>query len=301
MSGRVFAILTVLGMAAFTLLLRATMDVWPVGTAGSLSRAVALAVLGAWVLARGRGWRRLATSGLGGWIVLMGVISTGINLLLFASLEWTTATNNALLFRLDLVFVLFIGSFLGLERITPAELLLLPVMLLGVALVVVNPKELSFRGHTVGDVMVVVAALGFAVNAFVILRILRRMDEEAVALYNHGISTLGFVVLMLAGGELSGVGETVRSPAAWSWIVLLGVVSAVVLPLYYAALHRMQVWRLRTWLLATPVMVAVAEWLLWGTRLSGTQLEGGVLVLAGLGGLIHLEIRARNAREENVP
>jgi hypothetical protein len=42
------------------------------------------------------------------------------------------------------------------------------------------------------------------------------MDEEAIALYNHGISTLGFVALTLLGGELPAAGEAAKLPAAWS-------------------------------------------------------------------------------------
>jgi drug/metabolite transporter (DMT)-like permease len=285
-----YAILTTFGMAAFTLLLRATLQTWPVGTAGSLSRIVTLAALGAWVVTTGEGWRRLHRTGVVRWLALMGAISIAINLLLFGSLKWTTATNNALLFRLDLVFVVLIGSLLGLERIGAKQLLVLPVMLFGAGLVS-ELQKFSFHGHMVGDLMVAGAAFCFAVNAFIIRRILRSMDEEAVALYNHGISTLGFVVLAVANREFVAAREVMMTPSAWIWLALLGLAAAVVLPLYYAALRRMSVWRLRTWLLATPVLVAVPEWGLWGTRPTVTQGLGGVLVLAGLAILIRLESR----------
>ncbi len=275
-------------MAAFTLVLRATLEVWPLGVAGSLSRVVTLSLLGAWVLSRGAGWRRLVPGPATGKVIAMGVISIAINLLLFGSLIWTTATNHALLFRLDLVFVVLIGALLGVEHVGIKQLMLLPVMLAGVALVL-DIQHFDLRGHVIGDVMAVFAALFFAVNAFLIRRILQTMDEESTAFYNHGISTLGFLAIAFGGGQWTVCAGEFTSPRAWMWIVLLGVSTAVTLPLYYAALRRMSVWKLRTWLLLTPVVVAGLEWLGWGTRPGVPQILGAALVLGGLLVLIRWE------------
>lgn len=288
MQGIGFALLSVLGMATFTLVLRAVLEIWPVGLAGTLSRLVTIAALGGWVLSTQGGWRRLRPGGTLWWLLLMGANSIAINLFLFGSLKWTTATNNALLFRLDLVFVVLIGGLLRIERIGLKQLALLPIMLAGVALVC-EIEDFDWSGHLVGDLMAVVAALGFACNAFVIRHILKSMDEESVALVNHLISAFGFFALAILHNEFGFVQTVSNEPAAWLWIGIVGLVAAVVLPLYYAALARMSVWRLRTWLLLTPVLVAVLEWPLWGTRLNGSQLLGAVLVLAGLAALIRVE------------
>jgi drug/metabolite transporter (DMT)-like permease len=290
-----FALLTVVGMAAFTLLLRAALQYWSVGAAGVLSRIVTLASLGGWVLATGSGWRRLSTRGVGRRVLSMGVISIGVNLLLYGSLVWTTATNHALLYRLDLVFVVLIGSLLGLERIGLKQFLLLPVMLGGVALVL-EVQDFRWQGHFVGDVMVVGAALLFATNAFIIRGLLRTMDAAAAAFYNHGISAVGFVLLMLIEGRWDRSAGTWMRPEAWLAILLVGLSTAVTLPLYYAALRRMAIWKLRTWLLLTPMAVAAAEWLLWDSRLKPAQTVGAAIVLGGLAVLIRLE--ARGARED---
>ena len=292
-AGIVFALLTICGMAAFTLLLRSALRHWPVGMAGVLSRAVTLTVLGGWVLATGNGWRRLRMRGAGHLIACMGVLSIGINLLLYGSLTWTTATNHSLLFRLDLVFVVLIGSLLGLERVGTRQLLLIMVMLLGAALVM-EVQNFRLQGHFVGDLMVVAAALLFATNAFIIRRLLRTMDEAAAALYNHGISALGFGLLALAERQGGRVAEAMALPSAWLQLVLVGLSTAVTLPLYYAALRRMPIWKLRTWLLLTPIAVAFVEWGLWGVRLSAMQGLGASIVMGGLIVLIRLEGRARH-------
>jgi len=107
--GKIFALMTVFCMAALTLLLRATLEFWPVGLGGAFSRSVAVVVLGGWVLTTGAGWRRFAPNGAGPWLLLSGVMTIVLNLLLYGSLKWTTATNHALLYRLDILFVVLIG------------------------------------------------------------------------------------------------------------------------------------------------------------------------------------------------
>ena len=94
---------------------------------------------------------------------------------------------------------------------------------------------------------------------------------------------------MLVNQEWSTWREVTRLPHAWLWVGLLGLLSAFALPLYYAALRRMAVWKLRAWMLAVPVLVAAADWLIWGTRLSGRQGLGAATVLAGLAVLTYVE------------
>jgi drug/metabolite transporter (DMT)-like permease len=294
MPARAFAILTVVTSAAFTLSLRGVVGFWPIGLAGTFSRIVTLVLLGTWILSRGDGWRRLRPGRMLSRLLLMSAISIAINLLWFGSLQFTTATNVAMLMCLDLVFVVLIGALLGLERIGMRELALLPPMLAGMALLV-GAAEGNWGGHLLGDLMAVGAAFLYAINAFVIRRILPQMDEEAVSLYNHGLSTFGFVGLALCSGDFQAAQPALTNAVAWAWIAAVGIVAAVSLPLYYAALCRMEVWRLRAWMLASPVLVAAVEWLL-GVRLGASQWLGAAIVLGGLALLIHLELRARAAQ-----
>ena len=290
-----FAFLAVVTWVVFTLVLRAAVAVWPIGLIGTFSRLVTLPVLGGWVLMTGFGWKRLRTRGVGRWLLLMGAISLVINLLWFLSLRFTTATNCAMLFRLDLLFVVLIGALLGQERIGLPQLTLVPAMLVGLALLS-EVHKLDFHGHLLGDLMVVGAAFGFAVNAFVIRHIMGTMDEEAVALYNHAMSSMGFVVLALMGDEFAEAGRMLAHPMALVGIVTLGVIAVVHLPLYYAALRRMRVWTLRAFMLSAPVMAAAVEWSLWGERMTVPQGLGAAIILAGLGVLIAIEKRSQREK-----
>jgi drug/metabolite transporter (DMT)-like permease len=288
----VFAFLAVATWVIFTLVLRSAVAVWPIGLVGIFSRVVTLSILAVWVLTTGARWKRLRTRGVGRWLLLMGSISLVITLLWFTSVRFTTATNCAMLFRFDLLFVVLIGALLGQERIGLAQLTLVPAMLVGLALLS-EVHKFDFRGHFVGDMMVVAAAFGFAVNAFVIRHIMGTMDEEAVALYNHAMSSVGFVVLAQVADQWSEAGSMLLEPRAWVAIVTLGVIAAVHLPLYYAALRRMRVWTLRAFMLSAPVMAAAVEWPLWGERLTLLQGAGAAIILAGLAALIVIEKRSQ--------
>jgi drug/metabolite transporter (DMT)-like permease len=296
-----YASLVVVPWVAVTLLLRwlvsSEFEGRPVGLVGVLSRCVTVPLLGAWILTTGDGWRRFLPRGRGGWILLMGSISIVINLTWFGAVEWTTATNVGMLIRLDVVFVVMIGAVLGLERIGLRQLALLPMMIVGLALLTEIGK-FDWGGHIVGDLMTVITAFGLSINAFVIRHILVMMDEESVAFYNHAISALGFLTLAIVGGGFTRLPVVFESSSGWMPIAVLGVLLAVSLPLYYVALRRMDVWKLRMFLLATPVLAAVVEWPLLGIELSMPQCVGGAIILAALALLIQMEWRQSAAADD---
>jgi drug/metabolite transporter (DMT)-like permease len=291
MSSVAYALLATISATASLLLLSRVMQVWPVGLAGILSRLVTTLILGLWIIIGSQSrWRRLRWKGQGRGLLLMGVVSLLINVCLFLGMRWTTATNGALLYRMDLLFVILIGQVLGLERINRAGWLIMPLMLTGMALLM-QVQHMNLHGHARGDILVVTAAFGYAANAFIIRRILQHLDELVVAFYNYLLSGLGFGIVA--------VGQGFQMPAAasahlapWGALLALGAAGAVSLPLYYAALHRMPVWKLRVFMLLSPLMAATADWLLWRHHLHGMQWCGAGLLLGGAVALILNEARA---------
>jgi drug/metabolite transporter (DMT)-like permease len=282
------ALAAIVSWVTVNLLVRGMQEVWPVNLAGVLGRVLTISILAVWILSTGDGWRRLRPRGFGIALLWMGLVALVLNLLWYNAMRWTTATNAALLFRLDLVFVLLIGTFLGLERIRLPQAGIIAFLLVGLGLFTeLNKFELS--NHMVGDVMVVGAAFGYAVNAFIIRRILTVMDTLAVSLYNLLASGLGFLMIALVQDEFFLLPSASAKPHAWWWIVALGLATAVSLPLYYAALRRMPVWKLRAWMLLAPVLVAIVEWCIWGIAISPMQLCGALMLLTGLAVLIYEE------------
>lgn len=197
-----YASLAIVPWVTVTLMLRWLISIegWPVGIVGTFSRIVTVPVLAMWIVTAGAGWRSLRPRGRGGWLLLMGLISILINLTWFNAVRWTTATNVGMLIRFDVLFVILIGSILGLERVGLRQLALLPLMFAGLALLM-EIHEFNWGGHIIGDTMTIVTAFGFSVNAFVIRHIMTVLHEEPVALYNHTMSMFGFIGLGIAGGD----------------------------------------------------------------------------------------------------
>jgi drug/metabolite transporter (DMT)-like permease len=297
-----YASLAVVPWVIVTLLLRWLISIegWPVGLVGTLSRLVTLPVLAVWIVTAGAGWRSFRPRGRGGWLILMGLISIVINLTWFSAVQWTTATNVGMLIRFDVIFVILIGAMLGVERIGLRQLALIPLMFVGLALLM-EVHKFDWGGHIVGDSMTIVTALGFSVNAFVIRHIMVVMHEEPVAFYNHSISMLGFIALAMLGGDFAQTADVFASPRAWPYFIVLGVLVAVSLPLYYVALRRMDVWKLRTFMLSTPVLTLIVERLLWRVELAPLQWLGGAIILAGLAVLIRMELRLAAMKAELTP
>ena len=295
------ALLTAVTWVIFALMLRGAMKHWPVGTGGFFSRILSLAVLAVFVCARRGGVARLRGHRSTRWLVAMGLVAIAISYLMFGALKKnTTATHLALLTRLDLVFALLIGTVLGLQRLTLADWLVAGFMLGGAAMVAevhtftwsapaTGGKAVS--DPIVGDAMIVGVALGLAVNAFIIRRIMRRANEDVVAFYNMCFSLTGFLILATYYKfPLPTTG--LDRPGPWLWLCGLGVFAGLSIRLYYHALRRMAVWRLRALLLISPVLSAIAEWAIWGDRPSGLQCAGMVVILAGAGVLIRRPLRA---------
>ena len=275
-----YALLTVIWIAGLQLVLRGAMQVWPVGLAGAYSRIISVVLLAGYLFITGNVWRRLRPGSAWSWLLLMGAVAIGINILWFWGQKLTTATNAALLLRLDLLFVVLIGTALGLERISIRGLLTIPVMLLGLVLLM-EAHQLDWSKHLAGDLMIVGAAMGLATNAFIVRRILQQMDESSTAFYNILISMVGFAAL--ASYERQAINQTsTEYTGAWLWLIAIGIIAAFATPIYYAALRRMMVWKLRAFLLLNPLIVALAEWLIWGHALNHLQWLGGGLIMIGV-------------------
>ncbi len=280
---------------AVTLLLRYMVNIQGLSASlvGILSRVVCLTLLGSWIVTRGTGWRRFQLRGEGRRLIWMGAISTVINLAWFYSLQWTTATNVAILIRTDIVFVILIGATFGFERIRPTQLAVVPLMFIGLGLLC-EIQQFDFSGHLTGDLLVVCAALAFSVNAFIIRVILKTLDGEVVAEYNHGISSLGFLAVVLFQGQFAQLPELFTVPRA-SAIIGLGVCTAIGLPLYYMALKHLPVWKLRVCMLAGPVFTALFELWYWELVMTWTQVLGAAMILVGLAAIVLMDHFQRRA------
>jgi len=289
-----WAFAAALGQTVLLLILRKVMAIWPVGVGGGAVRLMAAVIIGAMIVLRDKSWRRLRIGPMAKPLLFMGFESILVNVCWFGGMKFTTAANAAILQRLDLIFVLLIAAAMGYERLHATQWLVLPVLIAGAALVM-RVHQFTLSGHMLGDCLIVVGAFFLASNAFVIRGIMRHMEEDAIAFYNMLLSVPGFLAVAAFERHAAPLGTSLAP--ALVWLTLLGVVSAIALVLYYLAMRRMHVWKLRALMLISPLMTIALEHFLWQTTLQPMQYLGAGLLIGGTAALVLAELRQRAAGE----
>ena len=303
-----FALGTILSWSLASLVLRRVIESWPLGMAGVMSRVVTLTLLAALVMVAGGGANGFRLRGRGKPVLAMGGIAIVNNVAWFLALKWTSATDVALLFRLDLVFVLLIGVASGLEKVRWRVLPLIGTMFVGLALFIGVGSSIG-KDRFIGDALAIGGALGLAANAFVIRQGILVGDSSknvsknersigltgpTAAFYNMAFSTLGFLGMVVAERSFTPITFEGKETVDWMWVGVLGVLLAIYLPFYYAALRRFPIWKLRTILLTLPIVVAILEIPIWQLHLEPVQIAGGAIVLVGLAILVQMERTDQN-------
>jgi drug/metabolite transporter (DMT)-like permease len=193
--------------------------------------------------------------------------------------------------------------FTAVQRIAPALAVLLLYLYPGLVSVlsamvdrtrpswaVVGPILVSLAGLTlvVGrldaglDVLGVLAAVGAAVAyaLYIVLgsRVSAELSPMITTAYLSVFATGSFTLLGLATGGL----DLGFAAAGWGWAVALAIVSTVIaIGLFFVGATTLGPVRASILSMLEPVVAVVATWLLLGGTLSGPQLLGGAVVLAG--------------------
>ncbi|MGJ6969102.1 DMT family transporter [Streptosporangium sp. G11] len=193
--------------------------------------------------------------------------------------------------------------FTAVQRIAPALAVLLLYLYPGLVSVlsamvdrtrpswtVVGPILVSLAGLTlvVGrldaglDVLGVLAAVGSAVAyaLYIVLgsRISVELSPTITTAYLSVFATGSFTLLGLTTGGL----DLGFAAAGWGWAAALAIVSTVIaIGLFFVGATTLGPVRASILSMLEPVVAVVAAWLLLGGTLSGPQLLGGAVVLAG--------------------
>ena len=144
-----------------------------------------------------------------------------------------------------------------------------------------NPTDAD-AARWAGDALALLAALGMAVYAVLYQRL--RPDAPAPLVVTTLTFTLGAVGLVgLVGMNGPAALDGLDAPAPWGALVGLAVVTTAVPTLAYSeAARRLPAVVTTTVRLLTPVVAAVAAWLVLGEVPSVWLAPGGTLVLGGL-------------------
>lgn len=194
------------------------------------------------------------------------------------SLTFTSVANSTLLANFAPFFVTLGAWLLFHERAGPIFMLGMLVAFAGAALLLGASFELS-RRHVVGDLLAIVAAVFYGGYLLTVKHLRQRFSTATIMAWSGVISTAGFLLVSLASRERL----MPHTPKEWGILVALALVSHVGgqtliayafghLPAGVSSLN----------LLLQPVVAALVAWLILAEPLSGLQMIGGVIVLAGI-------------------
>ena len=233
------------------------------------------------------GWRRLRALSAAQWrgAGLLGLVLSGIFLVETYGVVHTSATNAGLIISLTMIFTPLAEA--AVTRVRPPGAFLTAAAL-SVAGVVLLTQGGGFTSPSVGDLLMLVAALARTVHVLLMARIksVRAADSLSLTTVQLGSAVAVFAVL----AAVPGTGESPWTVAAgfgvreWGGLLFLSVFCTL-----FAFF--VQMWSVRrtspsrvSLLLGTePLWAAAAGIAIGGERLSALGVLGAVLVLAGTG------------------
>lgn len=243
--------------------------------AASLRFVVAAALMLAACQLRGERvqWRRH-----GARYALLGVIGiAGFNLLFFLGMRSTSAVNGALIMAASPLLTALFAFLFTAARLSPRQLLALPIALGGVALVVLGGGAQARVAP--GDWLMIGAALCWA--SYNVLAA-QKMPRDASSFANTtGIMTVGALVLTAVAG-FSGAAWSQPGPGALLSLLVMATAGTVLAYLFYnAGIARLGAPRAALFMNIVPVSAMLIS-CVQGKVPGAMQLAGGAAVVAAV-------------------
>ncbi len=194
------------------------------------------------------------------------------------SIRLTSVANSTLLTNCAPFFVMLGARVLFAERITPVLLIGMAIASCGAAMLVGVSLQLTTR-HLVGDFLGLLTAVFYG-GYLLSVKVLRRTFSAARVLAWSGlVSCAALLVIALLSHE------SIRIPTGRGWMILLGLglishVGGQGLIAY--ALAHLPAGFSSVGLLFQPVVAACLAWTLLAEPLTGMQVLGGGIILAGI-------------------
>ncbi|HYL80238.1 MAG TPA: DMT family transporter [Candidatus Acidoferrum sp.] len=256
----------------------------PPMTAGVLRYGVSSLVLLALFGGRLPSWPTLSRGDR--WnLVGLGILGTFLNhICSYAGLYMAPASHAAILGPTSSpICTLALAARFAEERLTRGQVGGMMLCLVGVMLVARPGGPSAAMGGTilVGDLLLVLSGLAWGAYSFLTKIAMRRVSAEAALVYGMVIGT----VLLVPVGMMERPWGALAGASALSWASLLYVTLAcTVLASFWWSLAIQRVGAGRTAVFGNlpPVVGVLLSWWVLGDRLTGTQLFGGGLTLAGI-------------------
>ncbi|SDJ59045.1 DMT family transporter [Streptomyces indicus] len=232
------------------------------------------------------GWRRLRALERAQWrgAALLGVILGGIFLLETYGVVHTSATNAGLIISLTMIFTPLAEAALGRRRPSPAFVAAAGLSVLGVVLLTQGG---GFTTPSLGDLLILLAALARTVHVLAMARIKAVQDADSLSLTTVQLGTAVLLFALLAAAGTGGTPWSAAAdfgPAEWAGLVFLSVFCTLfAFFVQMWAVRRTSPSRVSLLLGTEPLWAAAVGIALGGEQLGALGFAGAALVLVGTG------------------
>jgi len=214
-------------------------------------------------------------------IWLIGALNAGAFMGQYVGLNYTTASNAALLIDINVVAVAIVSYFAFKERIGAVKAGGIAAGMVGVALITAE-SGLSFReSQLAGDFLVLLAGWGWAFFIVLNKKMLERRSAVELSSAIIAATTL-WLVLPVAYVYATGADFTIEAPG-WAGIVYLGVMCTSVATLLWAmGLEGVSATASATIMLVEVITALAIAAALLGETMGAAAISGAALILGAI-------------------
>ncbi len=248
----------------------------------ALRMGVACCALSAIVLWRRGGVPRLTARQLAVMAGCAFLMVYGNQILFAQGLLRSTATNGALIMALSPLVSALMAALVFGERFTPRRMVGVALGFAGVAAVVLSHPGAGLSSAGIGDLMLALSVVSFAVGGVGVQRLARQIDPLSISWVIYLIGTLMLVVHTVLGPSRLGTAQLF--PGAWPWALVLfsGIAATAAGNLIWnRAISVIGVARTAVFLYWVPVFGVLFAALLLGEVLTWWHLFGFAAVMTG--------------------
>ncbi|HEU4333003.1 MAG TPA: DMT family transporter [Candidatus Eisenbacteria bacterium] len=240
---------------------------------------LASAVLWGWQRFRGvevfdrRDWPRVA---------LLGFLVVPVNQGFFLfGLVHTTPSHASLLYALTPLVVFLLARGLLRERTPWSALLGIATAFAGVLLILTERGLRNEIAVLKGDLLILVAVVGWALYTVLSKPLLARYDAMAVTTGAIVSGTVMSLPALLIPGAIPPLGSI--APPVWAAILYLAIgTSVIAYPLWLYALRHLDAAKVAIASNTQPIITGVLSWIFFRERFTAVFLVGAFLIMAGV-------------------
>jgi drug/metabolite transporter (DMT)-like permease len=217
-------------------------------------------------------------------LVVLGLIgNTAYQMLFIHGIDWTTASNSAIIIAITPVFIALLSSLLKHERVHPAAWAGILFSFLGFYLVIssrTGPFVLSSLGVR-GDLLIFGGNICWAVYTVFSKPLLERMSPLKLTALTMVFGTIFFLPFSLK--DIVHIPYRIVTLKAWSSLFYSGLFALVICyVIWYASVRRVGNTKTAIYDYLIPVFTAVFAHFFISERISRQQVAGAIIIFFGV-------------------